>query len=310
MAGRQGSRLWERYVESQLDYKAGADVLKGKLAEAGSDAAVLLAWVRSLSDSAIGAGEKIQLLQRVWAGQFELVDQGTVQPKKELTSDRVHNPHEPEAHHPAKGQGAQKKEHVGYKVQVAETVREQKLAAAQAQGRELMGPAARAPHNNGGKYTTEAFQITVEERQAICPAGQENSQCGRIENQQTGEVTCRFEWSRHCAGCALREQCVGAGQKHRRLVVTEHHPLLQARRQEQHSESFGEEMKQRNAIEGTQSGLVRAHGLRRARYRGLAKVRLQNYFIGAACNAKRWIKRMIGEMKAPGASLEPALHTG
>jgi len=36
---------------------------------------------------------------------------------------------------------------------------------------------------------------------------------------------------------------------------------------------------------------VRAHGLRRARYRGLAKVKLQNYFIAAACNEKRWIQR-------------------
>ena len=40
-------------------------------------------------------------------------------------------------------------------------------------------------------------------------------------------------------------------------------------------------MKHRNAIEGTQSELVRAHGLRHARYRGLAKVCLQDYFIGA-----------------------------
>ncbi len=50
-------------------------------------------------------------------------------------------------------------------------------------------------------------------------------------------------------------------------------------------------MKHRNAIEGTQSELVRGHGLRRARYRGLGKVKLQNYFIGAACNVKRWIRR-------------------
>jgi hypothetical protein len=50
-------------------------------------------------------------------------------------------------------------------------------------------------------------------------------------------------------------------------------------------------MRHRNAIEGTQSELVRGHGLRRARYRGLGKVKLQNYFIGAACNVKRWIRR-------------------
>jgi len=55
-------------------------------------------------------------------------------------------------------------------------------------------------------------------------------------------------------------------------------------------------MKHRNAIEGTQSELVRAHGLRRARYRGLAKAKLQNYFVGAACNLKRWIRRAIGQL--------------
>ena len=52
------------------------------------------------------------------------------------------------------------------------------------------------------------------------------------------------------------------------------------------------ECRKRNALEGTQSELVRAHGLRHARYRGLAKVRLQNYMIGAACNTKRWIRRL------------------
>jgi hypothetical protein len=35
--------------------------------------------------------------------------------------------------------------------------------------------------------------------------------------------------------------------------------------------------------------LVRAHGLRRARYRGKAKLDLQIQFIGAACNIKRWL---------------------
>jgi IS5 family transposase len=50
-------------------------------------------------------------------------------------------------------------------------------------------------------------------------------------------------------------------------------------------------MRHRSAVEGTQSELVRAHGLRRARYRGLLKVRLQAWFTGAACNIKRWLRR-------------------
>ena len=41
----------------------------------------------------------------------------------------------------------------------------------------------------------------------------------------------------------------------------------------------------------------RAHGLRRARYRGLAKARLQGYFIGAACNIKRWLRRSAWELQ-------------
>jgi hypothetical protein len=81
------------------------------------------------------------------------------------------------------------------------------------------------------------------------------------------------------------------------LVVGEHHTVLQARRQEQKTAAFKERMRHRNAIEGTQSELVRAHGLRRARYRGLAKTTLQNYFIGAACNVKRWLRRQAWELR-------------
>jgi IS5 family transposase len=84
-------------------------------------------------------------------------------------------------------------------------------------------------------------------------------------------------------------------------LVGEHHAFLQARRQEQKTDAFKERMKHRNAIEGTQSELVRGHGLRRARYRGLAKVKLQNHFIGAACNVKRWIRREAWKL-AQGAS--------
>src|SRR5206468_166203 len=141
------------------------------------------------------------------------------------------------------------------------------LAQAAAEGRRLVGPAAHSPQNNQGRFTAEQFQIDVEGRQAICPAGQPNTQCSRLEEQQSGKVSFRFEWSTHCQGCPLREQCVGPGQKHRTVVVGQFHSALQARRVEQQTEAFLEEIKQRNAIEGTQSELVRAHGLRRARYK-------------------------------------------
>jgi hypothetical protein len=48
-------------------------------------------------------------------------------------------------------------------------------------------------------------------------------------------------------------------------VVGEHHSFLQDRRREMHTEVFKKDMHHRNGIEGTQSELVRAYGLRHAR---------------------------------------------
>jgi Transposase DDE domain len=52
-------------------------------------------------------------------------------------------------------------------------------------------------------------------------------------------------------------------------------------------------MQQRNGIEGSISELVRGHGLRRARYKGFAKVDLQNQLVAAACNIKRWLQKRL-----------------
>jgi transposase len=355
--------LWERYVESQLDYRASSEALGRKLTEAGTDTARLLAWAEAPSQKTRIGGPQLLLLARVFQEQFEVGEAQTLpKGKAELSSDRVQNPHDPEATYAAKGEGPKKKEHVGYKVQVAETVTQaelepgeptqnfltgivthaayhsdeagaekmeaaqaamgwspppvqyvdgayvsaEKLASAQAEGRSLMGPAPAAPHNNGGRYTTEDFDIQVEQRQAVCPAGKANTQCSRLEAQATGQVTYRFEWSTRCAACPLRERCVGPEQKHRTLVVGEHHSALQSRRREQKTAGFAQEMKHRNGIEGTQSELVRAHGLRHARYRGLAKARLQNYFAGAACNVKRWLRRKAWELLRTEAAGCPA----
>jgi transposase len=277
-----------------------------------------------------------------------------VQPRDdgELDSARVQNPHEPEATYSVKGKGQQKQEHIGYKIQVAESVCEarldrgeptrnfivgivthpayehdeagalkmdqeqaqmgldkppvlyvdaayvsaQKLVQAQTEGREIIGPALPGPRKEG-RFNAADFQINVEQRAATCPAGKLNTQCSRLFEESTGKVSYRFEFSTQCHDCALRAQCLGKGQRHRSLVVGEHHTVLQTRRLEQKTTAFKQRMKHRNAIEGTQSELVRAHGLRRARYRGLVKVKLQNYFIGAACNVKRWIRRATWQLR-------------
>ena len=165
------------------------------------------------------------------------------------------------------------------------------LLQAREENRELRGPAPGSP-DRGKVYTVESFDVHVEERYAVCPEGQRSSNCSRLQAKDTGKVSFRIEWnSVTCGNCPRQAQCLGSGQTHRTVVVGELHSLLQARRQEMLTPAFKEEMRQRNAVEGTQSELVRAHGMRQARYRGQAKVRLQNWLIGAAGNLRRLHRR-------------------
>ena len=340
---------WERYVENKLDYRAEPAVLQAKLGQAGEDIAGLLRWLDQSGCPSWASGSKVQVLRRVFGEQFQpatAADPAVVPlPKEKTPAGAVKNPHEPEAQWAKKGSGNQKKEVVGYKVQVGETVPEQpqakgeptrqfltaietqlatasdeaglelvdkaeahvglpppparhtdaayisgaKLAEAKAQGRELIGPAP-APPSREGRYSAADFDVTFDPLQARCPAGHLNIKCTQWQDAALGGPATRFDWEELCAHCPQRAQCISPQQSSRTLAIGPHHELLQQRRREQTTPEFRERCKQRNALEGTQSELVRAHGLRRGRFRGLEKIRLQNYFIGAACNAKRWIR--------------------
>jgi transposase len=344
--------FWERYVESKLDYKSPEPVLKQKQIQVGEDSLRLLRWLDPLP-VALRCGRQVELLRRVFEEHYTIQENQEVTPVKEHAAGVVQNPHDPEAQWSAKGQGKARKDWVGYKVQVAESIGPEptrkneperhfltslvtqsaiesddaglpatleaqsqsdleapselyvdgayvsaaNLAQARDEGRELVGPAQPSPSRKNAGYRTEDFEVNVETRRAICPAGKENTQCSRLEEKESGKASYRFEWSTHCHDCPRRTLCVGAGQKHRTLVVGEHHTELQSRRREQTTEAFRERMHLRNGIEGAQSELVRGHGLRQARYRGKAKLNLQIQFIGAACNVKRWLRVVAYEVK-------------
>ncbi len=166
-----------------------------------------------------------------------------------------------------------------------------RLYQAQEEGWQLIGPAQPSANRFELKsaYRIEAFDINIAKRTARCPSGYASTQCSRLVEAKRQKVSFRFEWSYHCRSCPLRSECVPAKQSHRTIVVGQYHELLQQRRRDQQTEEFKERMHQRSAIEGTISELARAHGLRRSRYRGFAKVELQNLLIATACNIKRWL---------------------
>ena len=177
----------------------------------------------------------------------------------------------------------------------------ERLAQANEEGWQLVGPAQASPYQQEitAGYRLEDFQIDIPARQALCPAGLVSKQCSRIHEQARNKVFYRFEWASHCHHCELRADCLSNSAAHRIITVGEHYQLLEQRRGEQKTQQFKERMQQRNAIEGTISELVRAHGLRRSRYRGFAKVELQNFFIATACNIKRWLHAAIEPKPAP-----------
>jgi transposase len=71
------------------------------------------------------------------------------------------------------------------------------------------------------------------------------------------------------------------------LRPEEQYKALQAARQKAATVDYQTEYARRAGIEGTLSEGVRAHGLRRARYIGLAKTHLQHLLIATAINFKR-----------------------
>jgi Transposase DDE domain/Transposase domain (DUF772) len=175
-----------------------------------------------------------------------------------------------------------------------------RLHKAAEEGWTLMGPAPASPQRPGpARLPVEDFSIDIINRRARCPAGHESRRCSRICENSKAKISYRFKWRKSdCQRCPLRDHCVPADQPYRTLIVGEHHELLQQRRIEQRTQAFEQQMHQRNAIEGTISELARGHGLRRSRYRGFAKVELQNLLIGTACNVKRWLRAVLREVKA------------
>lgn len=337
--------VWERYVENKLDYKSSEETLQAKRRQAGADCWRLLRWLEPL-ETEIRQSKQVALLREVFAQQYVVEQDHKIEAVKVHATGVVQNPHDPQAEWSAKGQGKQKKEWVGYKVQVAETVPKEEgqigfitsvltqratesddpgleaslekqaeagmespnemyvdgayisarsIQQAKEEGWKLMGPAQPSASRAGldKAYRIEAFDVSISERKAICPEGKTSTQCSELTQQESGKVTYRFEFGRHCRDCPVRSVCVPSTQPHRTIVVGALHETLQQRRREQQSPEFKLLMQQRNGIEGSISELVRGHGLRRARYKGFAKVDLQNQFTAAACNVKRWLQKLV-----------------
>lgn len=167
------------------------------------------------------------------------------------------------------------------------------LLLARSEGYELCGPIGAPPHS-GNRFGSDAFSVDIPNRCATCPAGKASSECSHIHEAKLDITYYFFAWTKaDCSACPLKDQCLSAKSKlpFRTLQVRENHMLVQERRLLCKTLEYQARMRRRNGIEGTNSECKRGYGLRRSRYRGLAKTNLQMQVTGAACNLRRWAAR-------------------
>jgi hypothetical protein len=93
----------ERYIESQLDYKSGVEVLKNQHGQAGEDCLRLFEWLEPMA-AELRYGQQVELLREVFAPQY-LVKVGQAEAVKEHAPGVIRNSPDPDAQWSAKGQG-------------------------------------------------------------------------------------------------------------------------------------------------------------------------------------------------------------
>jgi transposase len=158
-------------------------------------------------------------------------------------------------------------------------------------GIDLVGPPRPNPAWQGkveGGYGADRFAIDWERERARCPQGKLSSSWRPYLDRGEGHVLVSFAEA-DCGACPARPLCTRAGRQPRRLRLhpRAEHEALTAARERLATEEGRRRYGRRAGIEGTLAQGVRAFGLRRSRYRGLARTHLQHVATAAAIDLQR-----------------------
>jgi transposase len=156
-------------------------------------------------------------------------------------------------------------------------------------------------HTRAGQgFEQRDFVIDWERERVTCPRGK-TSVTWRAGRDEVGAPRIQAVFSRtDCGACAARESCTPA-KAARRSVCFHPRPAyeaLNAARARMHDPAWKQRYRVRAGIEGTLSQGVRAFGMRRSRYIGLAKTGLQQACTAAAMNVARVVRWLDGVPRA------------
>jgi len=164
------------------------------------------------------------------------------------------------------------------------------LLAARARGITLLAPVPpdSSPQARSGGYTADMFAIDWEARQVTCPQGAVSSSWTPARSKGTNIIIARFATAT-CQPCPARARCTTAVRSGRQLGFRHRqiHEALTAARAEQAGDAWRHRYRIRAGVEGTIAQATHVTGIRRARYLGLPKTRLEHNTAAAAINLIR-----------------------
>jgi transposase len=140
-----------------------------------------------------------------------------------------------------------------------------------------------------GAYTVDQLHIDFDKKQGRCPQGNVSAAWWEHGGGQ-GSRPISVEFNKHtCGPCPVRADCTRAKHTGRRLRLPpqDQYEALATAQTWYASEEGQQLYKRRAGVEGTLSQGVRAFGLRRTRYWGVAKTHLQHVATAAAINIDR-----------------------
>jgi transposase len=149
-------------------------------------------------------------------------------------------------------------------------------------------------------FDLRAFTVDWAAHQVICPAGHTSVKWCPTQDRHGNDVLHIEFAAADCRACPSRPRCTRAATEPREMGLRPQaqQEALWAARQRQTTDAFKHEYARRAGVEGTLSQAIHVCGLRRAKYIGLAKTRLQHVITAAALNVVRAGAWLLGVPRA------------
>ena len=184
-------------------------------------------------------------------------------------------------------------------VDTAYTSAEQLVRSRRGHQVELVGPVMpdtswQAQEQNG--YDLSQFDVDWERHVVTCPQGKQSRPWKETTDRHGKRVFHATFSSSDCSACSARALCTRSQIPRRSITLRsqEEQLALWHAREQQETAEFKEKYAKRAGVEGVISQAVYVLGMRRSRYRGLAKTHFQHLVTSTAINLKRAVYWLMG----------------